>query len=173
MLYLVYVAYVAVVLLLRWQWDMGMAWFVVGCFMGLWFVYLARIINVYLVSPQTHLSEHVRHLVAQRRIKDALELLHDRGHEQQRLTVRSIFFMGAWVPVALFVMTSTGNWLATGLVMGIGLNMVHDLWKDYRHLDRLRQWLFWPIGRPVKDGEVRGVAVLFTVLFVGLSLALV
>ena len=81
--------------------------------------------------------------------------------------------MGAWVPVALFVMTSTGNMLATGLVMGIGLHLLFEVWMDWADLERLRKWLFWPIRRYVRDSEVKGVVVMYTVFFTGLSLSLI
>jgi hypothetical protein len=128
---------------------------------------------VFVVKPHEHLSEHVRHLLAEKRVIEALRLLKDRGQEQQRLTVRSVFFMGAWVPVALYVVTSTGNMLATGLVMGIGLHMLHDVWIDWANLDSLRRVWFWPIRRYVSDAEVKGVVILFTIMFLGMNLALV
>lgn len=172
-LLVVYVAYVLVIATLRWSWDWSLVLFAIGGLLGLGFVYVDRLIQVFLVKPHEHLSEHVRHMVRDKRIMDAIRLLRDRGHEQQKLTVRSIFFMGAWVPVALFVLTSTGNMLATGLVMGIGLHMLYEVWMDWADLDRLRHWLFWPIRRYVNDFEVKGVVVLYTIFFTGLSLSIV
>ena len=172
-LILVYTAYVFLIALLRWQWNFDLLLFALGGLFGLGFVYVDRLIQVFLVRPHEHLSEHVRHLVKEKRVVDAMRLLRDRGHEQQNLTVRSVFFMGAWVPVALFVMTSTGNMLATGLVMGIGLHLLYEVWMDWADLERLRKWLFWPIRRYVRDSEIKGVVVMYTVFFTGLSLSLI
>ena len=167
------VVYAFLIVLLRWEFSWQMLFFAAGVLLGLGFSFLDRLIQVFLIKPHEHLSEHVRQLVKERRFADAFRLLSDRGGEQIHLTVRSIFFMGAWVPVALYIITSTGNMLAVGLVMGIGLKMLYDVWVDWSDLDKIRQWLFWPIKRRMSDGEVKGVVVGYTVLFVGMSLGLV
>ena len=105
--------------------------------------------------------------------KDALMLLFERREEQLYLVVRSIFFLAAWVPMTLFVITSTGSMLGTGLVMGIGLHLLYDSFVDFKNMERLKWWLFWSVKRKVSDNEAKAVVWIFAGVFGLLSLLLV
>ena len=139
----------------------------------MFFVYVDRFVHVFVTRPHEQLSEQVRHLLNQKRLVDAVKLLQHRGDEQRYLAVRSVFFMGTWIPVAFFILTSTGNLLAPGLVMGIGLNLLYDLARDLNDLPKLKWWLFWPIKRTFSDTEARTVVIVFWAMFVLLSLLLI
>lgn len=172
-LWLVALFYFGLLVLLRWQLDWGALWLLMGGLLGLGFVMVDRFIYVYLTKPHEQLSEHVRLLVQQRRWMDAVRLLRNRGNEQRELTVRSVFFMAAWIPAAFFVTTSTGSMLGTGLVMGIGLHLLYDVAMGWQDFERMKGWLFWPVRRQVSDVEAQVVIGLFGFFFVLLSLLLV
>ena len=170
---IVYAAYFGGMTLLMWSWNLGTIWWLVGGLLGVGFVMVDRFIYVLLTKPHEHLSEHVRHLLNEKRFLDAIKLLRARGDEQRELTVKSVFFMAAWIPAALFVMTSTASMLAMGFVMGIGLHLLYDVWKDRNNIEKLKEWLFWPVKREVSDKEVKVVVGLFGVFFGILSIGLV
>jgi hypothetical protein len=46
----------------------------------------------------------------------------------QPLITRSVLFMVAYIPLSLFVVTSSGSWLGSGLVVGIGLVLLTELY---------------------------------------------
>jgi hypothetical protein len=171
-LYYWYFAYFGLLTLLRFRFDIDSLWFVLGGLMGLGFVFVDRFIYVFVTKPHAHLSEHVKHLLRSGRYKDAVLLLKARGDEQTELTVRSIFFMGAWIPVALFITSSTGSMLASGFVMGIGLHLLHDIVRDWQQPDRLRR-LMWPMQHSIGIKELKIVAILFGVFFGLISLVLI
>lgn len=47
----------------------------------------------------------------------------------QPLITRSVLFMVAYIPLSLFVVTSSGSWLGSGLVIGIGLVLLAELYQ--------------------------------------------
>jgi hypothetical protein len=171
--WLAYGIYVLVLALLRWQWDVTLVFLVVGVFMGWGMIYVDRLIQAFLVRPHEHLSEYVKHKLREHQFWEVVQLLRERGDEQRRLVMRSVIFMAAWIPVAIFVLTSTGSMLAVGLVMGMGLYLLVEVWRDWSNWERLREWLFWPISRRVSEREIKGVVLVYTLAFVGLSLGLV
>lgn len=121
------------------------------------FIFVERLLYVYYSRPHEQLSEQVKQLMRIRRYWDGLRLLHARRAEQSRLIVRSVVFMAVWVPMAIFVITSTGSMLASGLVMSIGLHLLYDVLLDIGNVGRLKSWLFWPIQREITDAEVKAV----------------
>jgi hypothetical protein len=151
---------------------MSSIFFVIGGIMGMGLVWADRLFYVYFTRPHEQLSVHIQHLVKGRRYREALLVLKMRGHEQQHLTVRSVLFMGVWIPVALFILTSTASFLARGFVMGIGLHLLYDIYIDWGNRQRLRDWLFWPVRRDVADSELKVVVGVYVAFFILLSLLL-
>lgn len=170
---IIFILYFLSITLLRWQWDLNLVWFWLGGIFGLLFTYVDRLIHVYFTRPHEQLSQQVQHLVKSNRFTETIRLLKTRGDEQRYLAARSVFFMGAFIPAALYVITSTGSAIATGLVMGIGLNLVIDGTIGLKNPAQLKWWLFWPIKRDFSDKEAKVVVIVFTSLFFLLSLMLV
>ena len=170
---LVFCLYFLAISLLGWQWDLNLVWFWLGGILGMLFTYVDRLIHVYFTKPHEQLSQQIQHLVKSNRFTETIRLLKSRGNEQRYLAARSVFFMGAFIPAAFYVITSTGSAIATGLVMGIGLNLVIDGITGLKDLSALKWWLFWPIKRDFSDKEAKVVVIVFTTLFFLLSLMLV
>src|SRR3989344_5924665 len=122
--------YLLMVMVLRWEWSWGWVGLWIGGGVGFCLTYIDRLIYVYWLHPEEDLSRLVRDLVKQRKWKLALKEAHQRRNEQAKLTTRSAIFVMAWMPLALFAVTSTGSLFAEGLVMGLGLHMLYDLWRD-------------------------------------------
>jgi len=170
---IIFTLYFLAISLLRWTLDINLVWFWLGGVLGMLFTYVDRFIHVYFTKPHEQLSETIKHLVSSNRIKETFRTLKNRGSEQRYLAARSVFFMGAFIPAAFYVITSTGSAIATGLVMGIGLNLVIDSLMGIKDLGQLKWWLFWPIKRDFSDREAKLVVWIFTSLFFLLSLLLV
>jgi hypothetical protein len=170
---LVYILYFGLITTLRFRFNLTALLFLLGGLFGMLFVFVDRFVHAYITRPEEHLSLQVKHLIAKKRFWDACKLLSSRGDEQRYLAIRSVFFMGAWIPAAFFVLTSTGSMFAIGLVMGIGLNLVRDGFLGLSNLDKLKWRLFWPIKRTFSDTEAKTVVIVFTVLFIILSLLLI
>jgi hypothetical protein len=55
------------------------------------------------------------------------------------LITRSSLFHLVYLPLGLFVITSTPSWLGRGLVLGLGLGLSYELFLLRNHLSQLRQ----------------------------------
>ena len=77
---------------------------------------------------------------------------------------RSIVFAAAFVVVSLFVVTSSGSMLASGLVLSLYLSLI--LWQvgEWPVRGNLNEW-YRMIAGPVPAGVQRWGVVLFIVLF--------
>jgi len=145
----------------------------IGGLIGMWFVIVDRVAYVYFTRPHEQLSIQVKGLVNQRRYVEALRLINHRKDEQKNLAIRSVLFVGVWILLALFVLTSSGSLFAVGLVMGVGLHLLYDMVVDLNDIGKLRSWLFWPVKRMVSDDEARVVVAIYGFMFVILSFLMV
>ena len=88
--------------------------------LGWGFDYVDRLVYVYWQRPHEHLSEQVRHFLRERRFREGLLLLDRRSSEQVMLSLRSVLFLVAWVPMSFFVLSSTSAVIGWGLVLALG-----------------------------------------------------
>lgn len=169
---LVFVVYFGLFSVFRFEWTLTILWWFLGGLMGLGLEYVDRLFYVYVIKPYEQLSQYVRGLVAVGRYRDGLRLLKARKDEQRQLTVKSVLFAVIWVPLAFFVASSTASELGKGFVMGIGLNLLYDIGRDWSNLGKLKYWFFWPIRREVSDTETKLVVGVYTGVFLLMSLML-
>lgn len=158
--------YFILVSVLRWRWHLDLVSLWIGGAVGFNFVYLDRFMHILLINPQEHLSEHVHHLMRQGRYRDTLRLLADRGDEQRHLLTKSILFIAIWVPLTIFVLSSTSSMFASGMVMAIALRLLLDIAQDWHNQPKLSAWLFWQIMRPVSRAETKVVVGIFILIFI-------
>ncbi len=167
-------AYLLVVTILRWQWTWGLLGLWAGGLMGFALTYLDRLIYVYWLHPEDDLSQLIRDHLRQKRWKLALKEMYQRRNEQVKLTTRSAVFVMAWMPLALFAVTSTGSLFAEGLVMGLGLHILYDLWRDQQLDPRaLNKKLFWQVKREVSMEEQKKFLYVFSGVLGLLTLVLI
>lgn len=146
-----------------------------GVLIGHALVFLDRFVYVYLTHPNEQLSQQVRYLLSQRKWRVAVETLNQRRGEQTQLAFRSFLFVVAWILLASFALTTTADLLAQGVVMGLGLHILTDLWRDWRRggVAYFSQKVFWQVKRKVSEREMRLFLYVFTGVFVVLSWMLV
>jgi len=171
---LILFSYLALTAVLRWQlsWEV-LFWFLGGVF-GWVIVVVDRLVWIYWTRPQTQLSVQFRYLIGLKKFKQAGRLLANRKQEQTELTFRSAVFQIIWLILALFTITSSPSIFSRGLVLGLGLHLLYDEWKDYcQSPEKLRSWLFWQIKRPVSLSEQRLFLIFVSAFFVFLNWLLV
>lgn len=145
-------------------------WLWVGGLIGFILVQLDRVVYVYYLFPHEQLSQQVQYLVSKGQVLGAMKLVHQRRGEQQKLVFRSLVLMLAWVPIAIFAVTSTGSLFAGGVVMGLGLHLMYDLWRDQRKDPvGLNTKLFWQVKRAVGLEEQRWFLYGLTGMFILLT----
>jgi hypothetical protein len=132
-----------------------LVWWMTGGLLGVGLSVVDRLLYVYWLQPQEHLSIHIQSLVKQKRFGDALVVLWYRQDEQKRLIGRGILFLVTWVPVTYYVMSSSGSVIATGMVMGLGLSLVWEMVSLWHKPSQLQQRFFWQLKRDFTLKEMR------------------
>lgn len=93
-------------------------------------------------------------------------------YEGKGLVTRSLLFIGALLPLGLFMLTSTGSELGTGLVMGLLFNTLDKWWNWRRQPEIFNQKVFFQFGRQLKANEINALVAILTVIvgwFVGIA----
>ena len=137
--------------------------------MGLYIGVLDRLVYAYVSQPTDQFSMQLKNLVSQHRYLELVRVSHEDKSTFRKLSTNSVLFLGVWVVLALFVLTSSISFFGQGLIMGIGLVLARDVLVDLSRLDILQQRLFWPIARDLSEHETKIVAYMFLGAFVLLS----
>lgn len=168
--YLVTLAWLVIISLLRWRWNLELIWLWLGGLVGTMILDLDQVFYALLIYPEEEALKFWR----QRRIKALLEYLAETCSQRRKLTFHNALFQVGFLVFSFWVLTSTGGLFGKGLVMAANLHLL----KDEFHLflqgreEELRRWLFWPIKREVSFGEQKVFVVLMTLVFLGLNLLL-
>ena len=150
----------------RWEIDLYMLWWWLGALLGFSFIFLDRLYYAFWQHPEETLSIKMKDLIARGElVKGLVSVLEERA-DQTKLAMRSVLFLGAWVVLGIFALTSVGAPFGRGFMLGMGLHLVFDLLADYFDRGRdVRLW-FWQIRRELSEPEVRTVVWGFVILFV-------
>ena len=167
---LIFIIYFGLLSVLNVSWGLNLIFLILGGVLGISFILVDRLIHIYFTRPDDELSFQFKSLVAQRKYLLALKTLTLRANEQRYLLVMSVIFAAMWVPIALFVVTSTGSLFATGMILGIGLRLSYDLISGLSHINLLKWRLFWPVKKEFSDEETRGVVAGFGLWFILITL---
>jgi len=128
-----------------------------------------RLVYAFVSKPEEEYSKHVQELVKQKKIKTLLVYLSEDQDSSRRLSTNNAIFLAVWVVLGLFLVTTTVIGFSRGLILGVGLSLVTDLYFDLQKTEALKQRLFWPIARPVTDQEMKITVYFFFGAFVLLS----
>lgn len=153
----------------RWQYLLTL----LGAFLGMYVGVVDRLVYAYMTQPTDPFSLQLKNLVTQHRYLEMIKVAHEDRQNFRKLSTNNILFIGVWVVLALFVLTSSLSYFGQGLVMGIGLVLFRDMIRDLSSLETLKHRLFWPIERELTDHETKLVAYIFCGIFCFLSLLFV
>jgi len=100
------------------------AFFVVGGVIGYFFIYIDRFVQIFLdrqgkkdkVPELDDVKEYMDQAIKSNRVQPVLH---------------STYFLLIYLPLALFVITSSGSAVGVGLILGIGVYYLTDLWTHY------------------------------------------
>jgi len=150
----------------RWEIDLYLLWWWLGALLGFSFIFLDRLYYAFWQHPEETLSIKMKDLIARGELVRGLVSVLEERADQTKLAMRSVLFLGAWVALGIFALTSVGAPFGRGFMLGMGLHLVFDLLADYFDRGRdVRLW-FWQIRRELSEPEVRTVVWGFVILFV-------
>ena len=171
--------YLTVVTILRWEFphsfgaffDLVGLW--VGGVIGLGLLGLDRVLYVYVIRPHEQLSQQIQEKVRTQHWKEALETLLARRKEQYHLAFRNGIFALVYIPVVFFAVASSSGLFGKGVVLGVMVHLLHDIWRDQlKNPSELNSWLFWMVSRDVTLEEQKIFVWVLTAAFGMVSLIL-
>lgn len=85
-------------------------------------------------------------------------------NQTTHLITRSLLFILAFIPLQVFVVTSTGSYVGVGMVLSIGLVLLTELWL-VRHTPVLEQRFLWQLKRPLTVTDTNRLLYVFTGIY--------
>lgn len=166
---LVSAAWLAVVTLLRWQFNFSIFFLWLGAFVGTFLVDLDHLL--YLLD-QPLLGEKTKTLLVQKKLVETIALADQTRPERTKLVFHSALFQVLLQFVTFFVLTSTASLFGAGLVMAMSLHLVRsevELLLSKQNLDSL----FWQFKGEISPQNQRLFVIVMFLLFVFLTLLLI
>ncbi len=158
----VLVAYLIALTILRWEWPGGWRAFFdllglwLGACIGMGLLVFDRVVHVYAMRPHEQLSQQIKSLVGQKKLREAAQTLLNRRGEQYHLAFRNGMFALVFIPVLFFAITSTSGLFGKGIALGVVVHLMYDAWRDQLTRPQyLNSWLFWMVSREVSLEEQR------------------
>lgn len=79
----------------------------------------------------------------------------DSGNNTDGLATRSIVFMMALVPLAIFINSSTGSRIGAGVILGIITSLAQEMWSLQNHPQEFKDTFLFQLKRVVSDEEIK------------------
>ncbi len=90
--------------------------------------------------------------------------------EPKQLITRSIVFLLVYIVLALFVITSSGNAIGIGMIFGIGLTLLAELYVSAADPVSFNHKFLFQLTRPFDHTEIERLVLIFAVALLGISL---
>jgi hypothetical protein len=97
----------------------------------------------------------------------------ERFSAAQQLITRSLLFVGVYLLLALYIVTSAGSSLGSGLVMGLGLGVVLEMWLFKQDVGEFQNRFAWQVNHVFTPVHVTRLVQLFSVFMAVLTVLLV
>lgn len=161
--------------LLPWPYYRELVALWLGGILGIFFLDIDHLIYVLMVHPHDSTSLKIKDALFLRDFKGAWRILKETAQERTRLTFHNALFQVGFLLICFWVLTSTANLFAKGVVMAIFL---HLLWHEIKDFatggeEKLRNWLFWPASTPISLDHQRYFLAIMLLAFIGLNLLLI
>jgi hypothetical protein len=118
--------------------------------------------------PHELTPKRVTELLKMGKYKESINLIYTTTNERTKLTLRSVLFQSVFIVFGFWMTTSSGSEFGTGLVLSAMLRFLLIDWKAYKSGNM--ESVFWQIKRPVGRNEAKIAFVIFSAIFIYLSL---
>lgn len=85
------------------------------------------------------------------------------------LITRSIIFLFAYIPLALFVITSSGSPMGSGMIVAMGFTYLFELWQLRNNPALFAEKFLWQTGNAWSRKEVKMFVRIFIIIILLLS----
>lgn len=146
-----------------WVLNIDILYWELGLVLGFLFVFSDGWWSEYLTRSDGSLIARWRLMRSEKQsVGGWISYLINENYPKQLQMMRGVLFVGCWIALAIFTMTSVGGFFAKGIMVGIGTHIVWDYVADYFVNESLLLQRFWQIKREMAIREVE--------LFVGVMI---
>lgn len=146
----------------------SLATWIIGGVLGWNLLVLDSIFYLYFTDPNGQLAAKSRELYRFNLLSWFKYLF---NLDIPKRAIGSALFGAAWILLAGFALTSTVSYFGKGVIMGLGLHLLLQMWmKQSQDPLALNSQLFWQIKRPVSNLEQKWYLWIFTGFFILLTL---
>lgn len=144
--------------------NLLMVWWWIGGVTGFLSVFSDRLIHLAMNGAGGSIQTRFLGAIKNGSWFRELEGLVNEREEQKELVMRSVLFAVVWVVLSIFVMSSSVNMFARGLMVGIGVHLMFDMVTDFVwDKQRFNLW-FWQIKRDIPIQEKKWFLIFFVVV---------
>jgi hypothetical protein len=147
--------------------------FVLGLIIGFFIILIDRVTHAFYLYPESEFNQIIHQLIKQKKYFRALTILLTADDLQPKLLTRSALFLGVYIALTIFVLTSTGSTLGIGLVFGLGLRLTLDMFRYRPDPTAFHEQYLWQIKRKFSHSEVNQIVWGFSAFFVVISLLVI
>ncbi len=165
-----WVFYFALISLVRLRFDFSLLSWWMGGGLAVGFMVFERLLHFLWLHPELETSQTLAAQIKSKKYGQLLRLISSQQLPLQRVLGLSVLFLGSWLVLAIFIVSSSNSFLAKGMVMGIGLRPLLIIIKHWNHPQVLADTLLWQIKRELSPQEIRTLAGIFSAVFCLLSL---
>lgn len=139
----------------------GNALLVIGWIIGYLLAEIDHLFYVLVCNPQELSCMRVRNEIANRRFGSAWRMLKSTSAERTRLPVHNILTLALVAGMGIWMVTSSSSLLASGIVMGLSVRLVTELWQETNY----DKW-YWLFARQFNISEHNVIRWVLTGLIV-------
>lgn len=143
-----------------WRFWLGLALLVVGWVIGWWLCEIDHVMYAYACDPNSPTCSMVRTYIKNRQWRAAWEALEKTSGERFKLPIRNILTMLVVAGVGVWVVTSSGSLLGSGVVLGLGGRLLLELAMEVDY----KKW-YWVFARQFALVEHRGLLAALVVAY--------
>lgn len=126
------VFYLLVVSLARFKLDLNLVWLWLGGLIGAVILESDYLFQVFLVQPQLPISQEVKVLWNKNQYKEIFTTVYNRAGEITNLTFHTIFFQIIFYSFAFFILSSSGSFFGSALVLTVLLYLLQRQFEEIR-----------------------------------------
>lgn len=134
------ISFFTLITLFRSWYDLFYLPFWIGGIIGTVLPDLDQFIYVYFLRPTDLSSQRTYSLIQQKNLKAAMRVMATTRTERKYLIFHTAHFQLIFLILAFLVVTSTGNVLGRGIVLGTSLHLIIDQVVDFMETGRLDNW---------------------------------
>jgi hypothetical protein len=140
----------------------GSLLFIVGWGLGYVLAEVDHLFYAWMCNPQELSCLRVRNEIENRRFRNAWAMLKATAHERTRLPIHNVFTGLIVAILGVWMISSTGNLLASGLVISLSLKLYLEFLTDVDY----KRW-YWIIAREFTPTEHKVVKWVWGLLIAG------